>query len=416
MYFFVLFLTLQLLFLFTFHFFSMATLPFCRRWNGRFFSILLLWCLCVWSTQIVHGQGNGAGAVDDPTLASPPPPGANPATPGSPGEIPPPPPPDDPSAPLPPFGGGGGGLIQPVGPPTAVTTGLVLPTVIFIPPASSGVDMNTTTPFFPAKSVSCQQCRYFYPKLVECNMIANQTLGLIPRLGEPRTSSSIVTGGPGAMPLSKNRAPLLTRGDREEDEEEYGWDGGPGMESIMKLISKFGLAGNPGSPTSTLANPTGNGDGNLGPGGVSTSSPSGTGKDTGKDQGHIVSSSDQHDLGGTGVVGTPTSQSMIDFTSIMPFLQCICPNQGLAAAKVCLTCFRVTNQRNFLDGLSQQNVTTSLSAFAEACADSRDGTRIPPSGTRGQSASGATNGVGQRGAELKVAASLAGVLGVLAVL
>ena len=391
----------------------MATLSSCRHWNGRLFSILALGCLCVWSIQIVQGQGSGAGAVDNPTLA-PLPPGGNPSTPGSPGEVPPPPPPVDPSSPPPPLGGGDGGLSQPTGssPSSTVTTGLVLPTVMFIPPpaSSSGVDMNATAPYFPAKSVSCQQCRYFYPKLVECNMIANQTLGLIPRPGEPRTNSNIVTSGPGAMSLSKDRSPLQIREDQGED---CGWDGGPGMESMMVLISKFGQATSPGSATSTLSDPTGSGNGNVGPGGASTSSAPGTGN--GQGNGNSGSSSDQHSPGGASVAATP-APSGIDFTSIMPFLQCICPNQGLAAAKVCLTCFRVTNQHNFLEGLTQQNVTTSLSAFAEACADSHDGTRIPPSGTTGQSASSATSGVGRKSAKLAVVAVLAGVPGVLALL
>lgn len=54
-----------------------------------------------------------------------------------------------------------------------------------------------------------------------------------------------------------------------------------------------------------------------------------------------------------------------------------------------MTCFRVSNQRNFLDQLALQNVSNSLSAFQEACQDSNDGTVVPPAGSKGQSASSA---------------------------
>jgi hypothetical protein len=58
-----------------------------------------------------------------------------------------------------------------------------------------------------------------------------------------------------------------------------------------------------------------------------------------------------------------------------------------------MTCFRVSNQRNFLDQLTLQNVSSSLSAFQEACLDSNDGTVVPPAGTKGQSASFARKSV-----------------------
>ncbi|KAI1313916.1 hypothetical protein EDD11_002379 [Mortierella claussenii] len=81
-----------------------------------------------------------------------------------------------------------------------------------------------------------------------------------------------------------------------------------------------------------------------------------------------------------------------EFTTILPFLKCICPDQGLAATRVCQTCFRVTSQRNFLDVLQAQNVTSALSAYQEACMESGDGSFVPPASKKGQSARAANGG------------------------
>ncbi|KAG0040456.1 hypothetical protein BGZ82_002540 [Podila clonocystis] len=163
--------------------------------------------------------------------------------------------------------------------PTATTSAEIqLPTLMYIPPTTNYINNDAVDPFYPMGSESCQKCRYFYPKLKECNQIANRTLSSIP----PWTSDT----------------PLST---------------------------------------------------------------------------------EQH------------ARSQFNFTSLQPFLQCICPEQGLAATKVCLTCFRVTNQKNFLNDLALQNVTNSLSAFQEACLDSANGTVVPPAGAKGQSAQAQTS-------------------------
>ncbi|KAG0087846.1 hypothetical protein BGZ93_009457 [Podila epicladia] len=153
-----------------------------------------------------------------------------------------------------------------------------LPTLMYIPPITNYVNNDAVDPFYPMGSESCQKCRYFYPKLKECNQIANRTLSSIP----PWTSDT---------PLSTEQQ----------------------------------------------------------------------------------------------------ARSRFNFTSIQPFLQCICPEQGLAATKVCLTCFRVTNQKNFLNDMALQNVTNSLAAFQEACLDSAHGTVVPPAGAKGQSAQAQTS-------------------------
>ncbi|KAI8346064.1 hypothetical protein B0O80DRAFT_431164 [Mortierella sp. GBAus27b] len=144
-----------------------------------------------------------------------------------------------------------------------------------ISPLPTIIDPSAVEPIFPRGSESCQKCQPYYPKLKECNQIANNTLALLPT----------------------------------------------------------DLSGSPGS---------GSGPGSAPP----------------------------------------------EFTTIMPFLQCICPNEGLLGVKVCMTCFRLTNQHNFLDQLERQNVSTSLKAFQQACVDSQNGTMIPPPpGQRDQSAS-----------------------------
>ncbi|KAI7822942.1 hypothetical protein BC939DRAFT_453072 [Gamsiella multidivaricata] len=163
----------------------------------------------------------------------------------------------------------------------------LLPTVAFIPPPTPPLNSNATDPFFPVGSESCQKCKYFYPKLKQCNQIANSTLALLPRL-----------------PDNSSRSPSLN----------------------------------------------------------------------------------------TTITGGGTAPA--EFTTIMPFLQCICPNQGLAATKVCMVCFHITNQRNFFDQFELQNVSSSLSAWQEACMDSNDGTIVPPSANRGQSAG--SSGIGLR--------------------
>ncbi|KAF9973214.1 hypothetical protein BGZ73_003574 [Actinomortierella ambigua] len=138
-----------------------------------------------------------------------------------------------------------------------------------MPPAGGG-----SAPVFPPGSESCQKCRYFFPKLAECNAIANETLTKIPR--EPLDAA-----------------------------------------------------------------------------------------------------------------GYATLSSSVNFTTIMPLLQCICPNQGLAATKVCTTCFRGTGQQDFLGVLASQNVTTHLSSWKQACLDSGMGDHVPPQGAKGQSAASA---------------------------
>ncbi|CAO3575089.1 unnamed protein product [Mortierella alpina] len=176
--------------------------------------------------------------------------------------------------------------------PTATaTTAATAPTItpatqpeIIIPsiPPPPYVNSNATDPIFPAGSDSCQKCRYFYPKLKECNQIANRTLARLPR-----------------------------------------------------------------------PDPNGHDDG------LST---------------------------------TATTTLPAEFTTLLPFLNCICPNQGLAASKVCLMCFHVSGQPNFLDQLAIQNVTSSLSAFQLACLESGDGTFVPPAARTGSRASGSSRG------------------------
>ncbi|KAF9087034.1 hypothetical protein BGX29_001073 [Mortierella sp. GBA35] len=178
-------------------------------------------------------------------------------------------------------------------PTKTITSPINLPTVLYVPPVSFNINMDAPDPIFPSGSESCQKCKYFYPKLKQCNQIANQTLALLPRLPPSTTTTSF-----------------------------YANDTNNGATTSMV-------------PTRT---------------------------------------------------GPPST-----FMTILPFLQCICPDQGLAATRVCMTCFRVSNQRNFLDQLTLQNVTSSLSAFQEACQDSLDGTIVPPPGTKGQSASAATS-------------------------
>lgn len=183
----------------------------------------------------------------------------------------------------------------PVPAPKKTEPPITLPSVLYVPPVSFNINNDALEPTFPTGSESCQKCKIFYPKLKECNQIANQTLALLPRL-------------------------ILT-----------------------------------GNDTTTLVYPN------------STTTTNGTDV-----------------TGGATRTGPPST-----FTTLIPFLQCICPNQGLAATKVCMTCFRVSNQRNFLDQLALQNVSSSLSAFQEACQDSNDGTVVPPARTKGQSASSA---------------------------
>ncbi|KAG0252792.1 hypothetical protein DFQ27_007851 [Actinomortierella ambigua] len=79
----------------------------------------------------------------------------------------------------------------------------------------------------------------------------------------------------------------------------------------------------------------------------------------------------------------------VNFTTILPLLRCLCPDQGLAATKVCATCFRGTRQPDFLGALAEQNVTSQLSSWQQACLDSGMGQHVPPQGTKGDSAASA---------------------------
>ncbi|KAF8931140.1 hypothetical protein EDD21DRAFT_350541 [Dissophora ornata] len=190
---------------------------------------------------------------------------------------------------------------------------VVLPTVMYLPPNSSPINPNATDPFFPAGSESCQKCKYFYPKLKECNQIANNTLARLPRLPEGSSSSIATT------------TTITTT-----------------TTAVTAVTASSTLASGPNSSTARTT---------------------------------------------TGASSKVEGTALAEFTTIMPFLQCICPNQGLAAAKVCMTCFQITNQHNFLDQLESQSVTNSLPAFQEACLDSGNGSYVPPAANRGQSAS-----------------------------
>ncbi|KAG0039646.1 hypothetical protein BGZ82_007230 [Podila clonocystis] len=156
--------------------------------------------------------------------------------------------------------------------------------------AATTVTTTTTTPttgnpVFPPKSVSCQQCRVHYPKLVECNQVANRTLATLSRLPPP------------------------TRADDKA----------------------------------------------------------------------FVQRLDQP---------RPDDDSSATITVIMPFLQCICPDQGVLGLKSCLTCFKLSSQAsNFLQELVLQNVTTSLKAYTNLCLETGNGTFVPPPGHKGASAS-----------------------------
>ncbi|KAF9962660.1 hypothetical protein BGZ70_007999 [Mortierella alpina] len=111
----------------------------------------------------------------------------------------------------------------------------------------------------------------------------------------------------------------------------------------------------------------------------------------------LLSSSSDSSSSSSGSSSTFDPDS-VNFTAVMPFLQCICPDQRLEATRSCLSCFRVSNQRNFLNDLSVQNVTSSLSAFAQACVDSNNGTVVPPGPTKGSSASESEPGHGSHSA------------------
>ncbi|KAG0069072.1 hypothetical protein BGZ92_004761 [Podila epicladia] len=157
--------------------------------------------------------------------------------------------------------------------------------------ATTTVTTTTTTPMadnpvFPPKSAFCQQCQVHYPKLVECNQIANWTLATLPRLPPPTSA----------------------------DDEAF-----------------------------------------------------------------------VHGLGHP----RPSDKSSSDITVIMPFLQCICPGQGVLGLKSCLTCFKLSSQasNNFLQELVLQNVTTSLKAYTSLCIETVNGTFVPPPGRKGASAS-----------------------------
>ncbi|KFH70475.1 hypothetical protein MVEG_03325 [Podila verticillata NRRL 6337] len=143
---------------------------------------------------------------------------------------------------------------------------------------------STGNPIFPPTSASCQQCQVHYPKLVECNQIANWTLATLPQL-PPQTSAD--------------------------------------DKAFVRGLDQ------PRSPDASA-----------------------------------------------------------NITVVMPFLQCICPDQGVLGLESCLTCFKLSSQanNNFLQELVLQNVTTSLKEYTNLCAETGNGSYVPP-GHKGASAS-----------------------------
>ncbi|KAI9238824.1 MAG: hypothetical protein BYD32DRAFT_479598 [Podila humilis] len=143
---------------------------------------------------------------------------------------------------------------------------------------------STGNPIFPPTSASCQQCQVHYPKLVECNQIANWTLATLPQL-PPQTSAD--------------------------------------DKAFVRGLDQ------PRSPDASA-----------------------------------------------------------NITVVMPFLQCICPDQGVLGLESCLTCLKLSSQanNNFLQELVLQNVTTSLKEYTNLCAETGNGSYVPP-GHKGASAS-----------------------------
>ncbi|KAI8604788.1 hypothetical protein EDD21DRAFT_365241 [Dissophora ornata] len=224
------------------------------------------------------------------------------------------------------------------------------------PSSSTSTPPVATEPIFPPKSVSCQQCKYFYRMQPDCepdsvvdpfvatDSSTNLHLNTKSISIQYHKHNIIIVGSrnatinaPGSASSSSSKATL-------------GWYG-YSPESMSPFLSMSKLLSNPGASTATSA--------------VSDPSINGSTTNRGNGSGNGGSIGDSS-LDGSGSAG-------VNFTALLPFLQCICPNQGLAASRVCMTCFRVSDQPNYLSELKEQNVTSSLSVFAQACADSGDG-------------------------------------------
>ncbi|KAF8936057.1 hypothetical protein BGZ58_004652 [Dissophora ornata] len=81
----------------------------------------------------------------------------------------------------------------------------------------------------------------------------------------------------------------------------------------------------------------------------------------------------------------PTAGNLTMINQVLPFYQCICPNNGteIDALQQCSICLRSTGQQAFLNRAFYNVTNQDVKAMKEVCLETAEGTMVP-SGSSGR--------------------------------
>ncbi|KAG0202749.1 hypothetical protein BGX33_009486 [Mortierella sp. NVP41] len=79
----------------------------------------------------------------------------------------------------------------------------------------------------------------------------------------------------------------------------------------------------------------------------------------------------------------PKSVNLTMITQVLPFYQCVCPDNMIDSLQRCSTCLRSTGQLNFLNPQLYNVTNQQVKAMKEVCATTQNGTQTPSSGATG---------------------------------
>ncbi|KAG0347124.1 hypothetical protein BG004_008459 [Podila humilis] len=73
----------------------------------------------------------------------------------------------------------------------------------------------------------------------------------------------------------------------------------------------------------------------------------------------------------------PPTVNLTMISQVLPFFNCICPNNGIDALQGCSTCFRSTGQQAFLNPKHYEVTNQDNKAFKQVCLDTENGSKVP---------------------------------------
>ncbi|KAF9389829.1 hypothetical protein CPB97_010559 [Podila verticillata] len=73
----------------------------------------------------------------------------------------------------------------------------------------------------------------------------------------------------------------------------------------------------------------------------------------------------------------PPTVNLTMISQVLPFYNCICPNNGPDALQACSTCLRSTGQQSFLNPKHYNVTNQDTKALKQICIDTANGSRVP---------------------------------------